>query len=253
MHSTLAMTAAHDRYLDETKPNRRSLRESYHWFQSTIQFNEWLNREIRDEHKDPLFTTAGSLVTLAFSSPIARNIDEAWPLAPSDSSDLEWLRLWSGKMALWHLADPLRPTSVFRTMFSSMAKHITLPDKGTEGVSAELVQLCKLDESSTNGTNPFHAMAHAISRLLQTPEGEASNQEAMMVSAHMNSDFVIRLERRDPIALLLLCLWYTRAQKAKWWIAMRASYEVPAICSYLRLYHGENAVIQTLLSNHGAQ
>src|SRR6201992_1574404 len=109
MHGTLAVAAVHDRYLGVTSAHPRSFRESYHWSQCTILFNKWLSQSIKEEHKDPLWATAGTLAILTFSSINACFPEESWPLSAPDSSDLEWLRLGTGKMALWHLVNPLRP------------------------------------------------------------------------------------------------------------------------------------------------
>lgn len=245
MHGTLAVTAVHDRYLGVTPTHRRSLRESYHWSHCTILFNKWLNQPIKEEHKDPLWATAGTLAILTFSSVNACFPEEAWPLGKPDSSDLEWLRLGTGKMALWHLVNPLRPESVFRIMSETLAcMHPPLLAKGIEGVSVELVQLCGLDESSTRENNPYFTVVHGLSLLLEVPKSEASQGRVVMVLRHMHNEFRTCLEKKDPIALLLLCLWYTRARESKWWINLRARHELPAICTYLQRYHRDNGAIQ---------
>jgi hypothetical protein len=248
MHGTLAVTAVHDRYLGITPPHRRSLRESYHWSQCTILFNKWLSQSIKEEHKDPLWATAGSLAILTFSSINSCSPEESWPLKAPDSSDLEWLRLGSGKMALRHLVNPSRPGSVFRSMSETFAyNHLPLPAKGVDGVSDELGHLCGLDGSSTRENNPYFEVAHGLSRLLKVPKGEVSQGEAMMVSSHMHNEFETCLEKKDPVALLLLCLWYTKARESKWWIEVRARCEVPAICIYLQRYHLDNTALQALV------
>jgi hypothetical protein len=248
MHGTLAVTAVHDRYLGVAPTHRRFLRESYHLSQCTTLFNRWLCQPIQEEHKDPLWATAGALSILTFSSINACSAEEAWPLGASDSSDLELIRLGVGKMALWNLVNPTRPESVFRVMTEIFAYiHHPLPQRGTDGVSAKLAQLCGLDESSTQENNPYFSVAHALSRLLEAPEGSASQGPVILVWSHMHNEFGTLLEKKDPVALLLLSLWYTRARESKWWVDMRARYELPAICTYLRRYHGDNSVIQALI------
>ncbi|CAM1501459.1 Fc.00g034430.m01.CDS01 [Cosmosporella sp. VM-42] len=252
MHGTLAVTAVHDRYLDGTPAHRRSLRESNHWSQCTMGFNEWLSQPIREEQKDPLWATAGTLAILTFSSINACFPHEAWPLGAPDSSDLEWLRLGAGKMTLWNLVNPLRPESVFRIMsttFTTMRR--PLPMKGTDGVSAELAQLCGLDQSSSRDNNPYFMVAHAVSRFLRAPVDETLQRKAMMALSHMHHGFGTFLEKKDPIALLLLCLWYTRARESIWWIGLRARYELPAICTYLQRYHKDKSAIQALIPKEG--
>ncbi|GIK07259.1 hypothetical protein Aspvir_002917 [Aspergillus viridinutans] len=248
MHGTLAVTAAHDRYLGVAPTHRRSLQESYHLSQRTTLFNRWLCQPIKEEHKDPLWATAGALAILTCSSINAGCTAEAWPLRASNSSELEWVRLGAGKMTLWNLVNPLRPESIFRVMTENFAYlHYALPRKGIGGVSAKLAQLCGLDESSTQETNPYFSVAHALSRLLEAPNGAASQGAVILVSSHMHNEFGTLLEKKDPVALLLLSLWYTRARQSKWWMDIRARYELPAICTYLRRYHRDNGIIQALI------
>lgn len=249
MHGTLAVTAVHDRYLGITPAHRRSLRESYHWSQCTKLFNKWLSQgSFGEEHKDPIWAAAGTLAILTFASINASAPGEAWPLGAPDASDLEWLRLGTGKMALWQLVNPLRPGSVFRIMsqtFASMRLAVTA--KGIVGIPVEFVQLCGLDESSTQENNVYFNVAHGLSRLLEMPKGEDSLARVMTVSGHMHNEFASRLEKKDPVALLLLGLWYTRARGCRWWIDLRARDELPAICAYLQRYHGDNSAIQALI------
>lgn len=249
MHGTLAVTAVHDRYLGVTPTHRRSVRETYHWSQCTILFNKWLSRgSVKEEHKDPLWAAAGSLGIMTFASINPGPLEETWPLGPPDPSDLEWLRIGSGKMALWELVNPLRPASVFRTMSATFASlQQPLPERGIEGVSVEIAQLCGLDESSTRENNIYFAVAHGLSELLVVPKGAVGLGQVLHVSRYMHNEFASCLEAKDPIALLLLCLWYTRARESKWWIDLRARYEMPAICTYLQRYHGDNSALQALI------
>lgn len=250
MHGTLAVAAVHERYFEMTPTYRPSLRESYHASQFTTLFSKRLSQPIREEHKDPLWAAAGAVAILTFSALTATSPIEAWPLGAPDASDLDWLRLGVGKMKLWQLLNPLRPQSVHRIIFESLAKlHQSVPTRGTNGVSVELVQLCGLDESSTAENNPFFTVAHCLSQLLEAPKGRVSLDSVMNVWGFMNYRFVALLEMKDPVALLLLYLWYTRARESRWWISIRAKYELPAICTYLETYHRDNSVIQALISS----
>jgi hypothetical protein len=247
MHGTLAVAAAHERYFEKTPTHRRSLRESYHASQLTTLFGKRLSQPIREEHKDPLWAAAGAVAILTFSTLTASSPSEAWPLGAPDSSDLDWLHLGVGKMKLWHLVNPLRPESVYRGISESFAKmHQSMPTRGIDGVSEELVQLCGLDESSTRENNPFFTFSHGLSQLLEAPKGMVSLDNAMRVWSFTNARFVTLLEIKDPVALLLICLWYSRVSEDRWWISIRAKYEVPAICTYLERYHGDNSAIQAL-------
>lgn len=248
MHGSLAVTAVHDRYLGLTPNNRHSLQESYHWTRCLTLFNESLRQPITEEQKDPIWATAGTQGILTFSSINACFPEEAWPLGNSDFSDLEWLRLGTGKMALWQLVNPLRPESVFQGMSETFRHmHRPLPAKGIEGMVAELVDLCGLDESSTPENNPYFTVAHGLSRFWEGTKDKGSQDKVFMFASNMSNSFQVALEKKDPIALLLLCLWYARAREVKWWIDLRARYELPAICIYLQRYHKDNSAIQALL------
>ncbi|KAG4290188.1 hypothetical protein FPRO06_02074 [Fusarium proliferatum] len=215
LHGMLAVTAVHDRYLGVTPIRRRSFCETYHWSQCTSLFKKSLGQPIKEEHKDPIWAAASTLGILGFASINACPLEETWPLGPPDSSDLEWLGLAAGKMRLWQLVDPLRETSIFTPMadmFASM--HESLPIEGINGVLAELKQLCMLDETSTAYNNPYFRVAHGLSELLAVPFGQATLGKAMKFSTKIRGEFKFLLEQKDPVALTLLYLWYTRARES---------------------------------------
>ncbi|KAJ5723148.1 hypothetical protein N7488_001183, partial [Penicillium malachiteum] len=235
LHGTLAVAAVHDRYLSPS-PTRRSLRESYHY------------QKIKEEHKDPIWTTTGTLSILAFASINAVSKTHAWPLGPTDCSNLEWLRLGSGKISLWNLVDPLRPGSALRVMIETLIRmRKPLPIRCIEGVPEDLVQLCELDETSTEQTNVYFTVVHSLSRVLDIPQENVALGDALMVSNHMHNKFEDRLRDKDPVGLLLLSLWYAKARRVRWWIDFRARFELPAICNYLQRYHGGNIHVQSLI------
>lgn len=64
---------------------------------------------------------------------------------------------------------------------------------------------------------------------------------------HVNPDYKTLLENKDPVALLLLALWYSSVEKAVWWIERRAAVEGRAICLYLERYHGDESAIMEIL------
>lgn len=263
MHGTLAVAAVHDRYLGDINGSsvvewtgKASVRESFHVSRCTSLFNQWLSEPMTEERKDPIWSGAGSLSILTFSSTTARRPEEAWPLGPPDpSSDLEWLRLGAGKMALWHMVNPMREGSIFRPMFKLLGDMRCEPlpksRRGTEGLLPELAQVCDIDEESTEDNNPYFVVAHAMSRLLPLSDDEVSLGKVLLISRKMHGPFEVLLHERDPIALLLLCLWYVTARKCKWWIDFRTRHEIPAICRYLSEMHREKVTIHNILRSRG--
>ncbi|KAL1901101.1 hypothetical protein Sste5346_002168 [Sporothrix stenoceras] len=263
MHGTLAVAAVHDRYLSDLQntdlvkwTEGPTVRESFHVSQCTSLFNDWLSQPMTEDRKDPIWSGAGSLSILTFASTTAKRPEEAWPLGPPDpSSDLEWLRLGAGKMTLWHMVNPMREGSVFRPMFQLLGdlRGQTMPatKQGTEGLLPELAQICDINEDSAAETNPYFTVAHALSRLLPLSYNEASLGKILMVAGKMHDAFEVLLHQRDPVALLLLCLWYAKARECKWWINFRTRHEIPAICQYLNEWHGDKVAIHSLLQQFG--
>jgi hypothetical protein len=249
MHGTLAVAAAHDRHLGLLPVAHRSLWEFNHWSRCIALFNKWLSQPIKEEHKDPLWATAGILVILTFSSICATSLEEAWPLKTPDSADLEWLRLGAGKMALWHIVAPLRPGSVFSVISEPLASlRKPLPTQGADGLLLEVKQLCAIDDESTQLNNAYFTVAHAVSGFVNSSTDYTLQHQAFDAMAHMDSQFRCLLEKKDAVALVLLSLWYTKAGKSKWWMEQRSKYELAAMKTYLRRHHRTNSVIEALIT-----
>ncbi|GFF35108.1 predicted protein [Aspergillus udagawae] len=248
MHASLAVAFTYDRHLNSSLGCRRSLEECYHWSQSTALLNRRLREPIEAKDKDPIWATAAALAILTFSSPDACTPEESWPLKSSGYSDLDWLRMSNGKMALWHIVNPLRPDSLFSVMAATFAiMHSPLPEKGIDGIPRALAALCLLNDASTARNNPYFHAAHGVSQILDLPDSEVTTGQTQLFARSIHGPFEELLRKRDPIALLLLYLWYRKAGRSIWWIGLRARVECPSICSYLRLYHRGNAAVQVFL------
>ncbi|EXJ92628.1 hypothetical protein A1O3_01180 [Capronia epimyces CBS 606.96] len=254
MHASLAVALAYDRHLNSRSSSRpgcrRTREECYHCYQSTVLFNRRLREPIETKDKDPIWATAAALAVLTFANPDSDTPEESWPLKPSDPSsssfsaerdrdrDLEWLRMSEGKMSLWRVADPLRPDSLFRVLAPTFARmHSPLPEQGIDGIPTGLAIACRLDHSSTAEDNPYFHAAHAVSQILHLPDSQVTTGHSELFTRTIRGPFRSLLLDKDPVALLLLYLWYRKAGRAIWWIAARARVECPAICSFLRLYH----------------
>lgn len=248
MHATLAVAFAYDRHLNTSSGCRRSLEECYHWSQSTAIYNRRLREPIEAKDKDPIWGTAAALAVLTFSSPDACTPEESWPLKSSGHSDLDWLRMSKGKMSLWHIINPLRRDSLFCVMAATFAHmHSPLPEIGIDGIPKVLAAVCHLKDSSTAESNPFFYAAHAVSQILELPDSEVTTGQTQLFTHNIRDPFKHLLWDKDPVALLLLYLWYRKASRSIWWIQLRARVECPSICSYLRLYHQGNGAILAFL------
>lgn len=248
MHASLAVALTYDRHLDGSFRCRRNVEECYHWTQSKTLLNRRLQEPIETKDKDAIWGTAAALAILAFSSPDASTPEESWPLKSSGHSDLDWLRIAKGKMSLWHIVNPLRPDSLFSVMATTFAQmHSPLPERGIDGLPPALAAVCLLDNSSTAENNPYFHAAHAVSQILDLPDSEVKTGHTQIFTGCIHGPFEDLLRGRDPVALLLLYLWYRKASRIIWWIELRARVECPSICSYLRLYHKGNAAVQAFL------
>lgn len=247
MHASLAVAFTYDRHLNPWPSPHRAVDECYHRAQGTALFNQRLREPIETKDKDPIWGTAAALAVLAFAAPDACTPEESWPLKPSEPSDFEWLRMSTGKMSLWHTVNPLRPDSLFQVMALTFAQiHAPLPEKGTDGIPDPLAAVCLLGNSST-AENPYFKPAHALSQLLDVPDSHVTTGHTEPFTRSTHGLFESLLREKDPVALLLLYLWYRKGGRSIWWIELRARVECPAICSYLRLYHKEYAAIHEFL------
>lgn len=248
MHASLAVALTYDRHLNSSFGCRRSLEECYHWSQSTVLLNKRLREPIKAKDKDPIWGTAAALTILTFSSPDAYTPEESWPIKSSGHSDLDWLRMSKGKMSLWHIVNPLRSDSLFRVMVATFAHmHSPLPGRGIDGIPRTLAAVCLLKDSSTAKNNPYFYAAHTLSQILSLPDSEVTTGHIQLFTRSIYGVFEDLLRKRDPVALLLLYLWYRKAGRSIWWIELRARVESPSICSYLRLYHKGNLAVQAFL------
>ncbi|PWY73110.1 hypothetical protein BO94DRAFT_240223 [Aspergillus sclerotioniger CBS 115572] len=247
MHASLAVALTYDRHLNGLLDRPRTLEECYHWAQATVLFNKLLRQPMEAKDKDPIWGTAAALVILTFSSPEASTPEQAWPLNSSDS-DLDWLRMSKGKMSLWHMVNPLRSDSLFRVMAVTFAHMLSpFPETGIDGIPRALAAVCNLGDTSTADNNPYFHAAHAVSPILDLPDSEVTMGPTQLFMRSIHGPFEDLLRNRDPIALLLLYLWYRKASRSIWWIELRARVECPAICLYLRLHHADNGPIQEFL------
>ncbi|KFA73434.1 hypothetical protein S40288_04224 [Stachybotrys chartarum IBT 40288] len=248
MHASLAVALTYDRYLNTSLACRRSAEECYHWSQSTALLNKRLQEPIKANERDAIWATAAAISILTYASPDAYTPSDSWPLNLSDSSDLDWLRMSKGKMSLWNAVNPLRPDSLFSVMAETYARMDTpLPGTGIDGIPQALAAVCSLDHSSTAASNPYFHATHAVSQALNVPDCEVTTAHAEIFTRAIRGPFKDFLQLRDPVALLLLYLWYRKAGRCLWWIELRARVECPAICLYLRFYHMYHSAVQEFL------
>ncbi|KIX09164.1 uncharacterized protein Z518_00242 [Rhinocladiella mackenziei CBS 650.93] len=249
MHALLAITALHNRYMGvRDSRHGRSIPATYHASQCITLFNHALSQPVQPEARDPLWLTAALVGIIAFSSIESLSPEESWPLKPSEPGDLDWLNMCKGKMAVWKLTDPLRPNSAFRSTSDEYAQlFASIPSVGIDNVPSSLSRICGLDSSSTAENSPYFTAVHVLAQLQNLPHDRVTMARSLAFGFHMQKSFKARLQEKDPVALLLLALWYQKAGPTVWWIDSRANIEGQSICLYLRRYHKSNRQIQDLL------
>lgn len=235
MHIVLSISALHNRYQRELSLDEPNAFEAYHAYKSAVLLNQALSRSIRLEERDALWMAATFLGVHAVSTLSATTPQEAWPLESHGDSDLAWLRFAGSKMALWELTNPVRQDSLFQNMKDEYAQMFnSVAVGGANGIPSWLALLCDLHEDSTAYNNPYFTAAHTLSLVLDQ-SARLSRSRILAFTSQMEPSFKALLHTKNPVALLLLALWYERAGPAIWWIQHRATVERQAICLYLCL------------------
>jgi hypothetical protein len=248
MHAILAVTTAEERYHASTLLGQKNTSQTYHELQCAKILNQKLSRKIVPQERDPLWATATFLGVLTMITIDARIPEEAWPCKPSSPSDLSWLRMSEGKMSLFRLVNPVRPGSVFHSLSDHFTQMMApLPRKGLDGIPSDIIRLCHLDLYSSIDNHVYFAAAHSLSQVRRIPDIETNTSLVYIFVHKMQPSFRNLLKLKDPIALLLLGLWYTKARSASWYISCRATIESKSIVLYLQRYHAGNYAIQEVL------
>jgi hypothetical protein len=253
MHTILAVAAAHKRCRDMPGHTLRTQTETCHSSQGILLFNQKLSRPIELSDRDPLWATAALLGMMATASLDANTPEDAWPLRPSTPSDLKWFELNEAKKTIWDLTNPLRPGGIFSTMANEYGQfHIELPPFGVEGVPPALAEVCDMNASCNKESNPYFVAAHILARLRRRPGSSFAEIQKISFLSQSQSSFRNLLWGKDPVALLLLTLWYELAGPVLWWVEKRARLEGRAIHLYLERFHGDKyRVLQLLPSLSG--
>jgi hypothetical protein len=251
MHALLKLTLMHDRHLSATPNTKQSSTEAFHWYQSTALFNSKLSKPIEPSEGAALWATAAFLGVIAFCHIEAETPEEAWPLKPPSSSDLEWIRMNDGKEELRKVIQPLTADSVFQALASAQTNDV-LPTSSTalhlEALPSDFIKFYGLDATSAADNNPYHAPASALAQSLNIDSILHIILSFLFFIGGIRPDYKRLLERKDPRALLLLACWYAKVCQSKhWWIWRRAALEYQAICIYLERFYRHETNIQKLL------
>ncbi|KAF7873876.1 hypothetical protein EAF04_002548 [Stromatinia cepivora] len=250
MHALLTFTLMHDRHISTEHSIKMSPSEAFHWCQSISLFSSKLSsarNESPSEH-DALWATSLLLGIITFCHIEAKTPQEAWPLRPSSSLDLNWLVMSYGKSEIWRL-DQDKNASAFKTLmappYRTLARftHIRL---GT--LPQAFVTLFDLHPSSKSNDNPYHLAASLLSDIIDVDDAITVIMKFWTFVGSMHSQYKRLLLQKEPRALLLQAYWLGKVcQFPHWWIWRRVSLECQAICIYLETFHKHDLDVQTLL------
>lgn len=247
MHTVLAMSAMHDRYLRNPCAGGPTIFETYHSAQCASLLNQKLSEPITPQDRDPIWMAVTFLGIITFSSLNTSHPSHAWPLRAAEPSDLEWVRMAETKMAVMRLAEPRREDSMFRAMaeeYSTMFDPVSSSSAGA--ILSPLERVCLLNEASSKENNPYFTAVRTLSPLLGR-RGRVSRSMVLAFSSQMEPVFKMLLRQKDPVALLLLAMWYDKAAQIIWWVRHRANVECRAICLYLQRKYGKDREILDML------
>jgi hypothetical protein len=189
---------------------------------------------------------------LALSSIPAKSPEEAWPLSSNASVDLDWLKMCQGKRAIWMIANPLRPDSIFYPFVTDFLQSpfFTAPPSlaALQIAWPEIIPLCKIDNTATIESNPYLPFVLFLARTVNVDCDNTNIGLFLSFFGSMHPDFEQVLGKKDPATLLLLAYWYAKMCHCRqWWIWRRASLECQAICLYLKRYYlNDESILEAL-------
>jgi hypothetical protein len=108
------------------------------------------------------------------------------------------------------------------------------PPPGREGLHPELADICGIDGTTTEESNPYLAPLRMLSLLLQAERSIKSFSKYTTFMGRLLPSFWAQLAKKDPPALIILSWWLAMLDSCKcWWAETRVRSECAAICMYL--------------------
>jgi hypothetical protein len=239
----------HDAHLAKNSPavaathTRNSLQ---HWSTATSLFNDVLSNPIRPAARDAIWATGALIGATVFAYVESTDPFAAWPLKPSDPNDLDWLKLGEGKKAIWKIADPLRPDSIFHNIskehsFSDIPEWITANDLGR--LPEEVLAVFDITPGSTVLNNVYHLPVLILSQLHDLTPTHDNVMKFLYFIGYMTAKFRDLLEAKDHRALLLLGWYFKKLQNGElWWMMKRSKVEGEALRIWLDRWYGQGVL-----------
>ncbi|CAI6335029.1 unnamed protein product [Periconia digitata] len=261
MHMVLSLTLMHDAHL--STPLSEEIGAKYHhaslqhWNTATKLFKHVLSNPIPPSYRDAVWATGALLGAASFAYVEASKPEESWPLKPSEPTDLDWLKLSEGKKAIWQVADPTRPDSIFKGIALKMSVVRVsdwLAEFDLSFLPQHLKELYGITPQSTPQNNVYCLPIIMLSRLHGLTPNHDNVIEFLLFMALIPPDFKNLLELKDPRALLLLLWWFRQLEHGDpWWLVKRAKLEGRALEIWLETYYGGEAGLTRMYASMGQQ
>jgi hypothetical protein len=229
----------------------QSTSEIYHWYQATSTFRSKLSGPLTSSERDALWITSVLLSIISIASIDATTPEEAWPLKPSSSTDLNWLEMAHGKNVVWGIANLARPDSVLGVIVTGSKEpslDLVTENGGLNVLPKELLELLNLDTSARPERNPYYCAALYLGNLLGLEPNLTTIHLFYAWLFMMETEYKRLLTGKDPCALLLLAYWFAKVRTRQvWCLWQRSVLECEAICIYLERNHADLPHLKTLL------
>lgn len=246
MHMLLGLTLMHD--ADLAHARRPDLYASHklaalkHWNTGSKLFNQLLAKPILPDKRDAIWATGVIIGATSFWYVNSDNVEEVWPLKPSEPDDLAWLRLGEGKKSLWRIADPTRPDSIFYPLLKDKAPHcpsvpvwISTTDTTAMRVPQHIKDIFNVTPTSTFKNNVYHMPLFILSRIQNVRLTHANVLSFLYFTAFTTPGLMHLLEIKDPRAVFILGWWFSIIEDGDlWWMASRAKIEGHAVRLWLQ-------------------
>ncbi|PGH32818.1 hypothetical protein GX50_04358 [[Emmonsia] crescens] len=247
MHAVFGIAVTHLRHL---LPHDKSyaIAAGIHWQRAIKLYRREISKPIDEHNMDPLMSTCMLLSTITFSTEECKPAD-SW-IFSSDPTRLSWLLGQSGLRYILEAItiDQLQRSIWFEAFQESDDEDYTFNNNspGLEGLHPGLAELCDIDETTTEESNPYHWPLRMLSPMLPLKADRNNFSKLIPFIGRLEPAYIKLLQEKDPRALLILSYWLGKmCEEKQWWIYSRVSSECFAICMFLE--HNEDTRILNLL------
>lgn len=245
MHMLLGLTLMHDADLVSSRCSTSYARHRHaglqHWNTGSKLFNRILDKPIAPAQRDAIWATGVIIGATSFWYVNSTNVEEVWPLKPSEPEDLAWLRLGEGKKSLWRIADPTRPDSIFHLVMKDRAPHCPSTSIWSSTSTTIAIQLPEhvqrifdITPTLTPENNVYYKPLSTLSRVRDIRLTHSNVLSFLYFTASLTPEFLQLLECKDPRAVFILGWWFMIIGDGDlWWMTARAKIEGRAVRMWL--------------------